>query len=157
MKTNDVIMQSVWKDKGFSNAVTSQSDIERICEPVYEKFGAMGEGGYNACQSATSLCMNSPTQCNEAIIWEKYSEALAQNYTADFQAFKQRSKTAGFLSDLLQIGQSLFGKPQQSPSTNPTGGSVEPMKKSNTALLIGGGILVVGVGVGIYFLTKGKK
>lgn len=156
MKKNDAIMRKVWENKGFSNAVTSQSDIDRICEPVYEKFGAMGEGGYNACQSATYLCMNSPTQCNEAIIWENYSQALADGYSADYQTFKKRSKTAGFLSGLLQIGQGLFGN-QQQPATQPTGGSVQPMRSgNNTALWIGGGLLVVGLGVGIYFLTRKK-
>jgi hypothetical protein len=37
---NQQILHSVWKSS-YSNAVTGRPDIERICEPVYEKFGSV--------------------------------------------------------------------------------------------------------------------
>tara|TARA_B100000963_G_scaffold8974_2_gene7071 strand:- start:6385 stop:6855 length:471 start_codon:yes stop_codon:yes gene_type:complete len=152
---NDNIMHAVWRGKaGFSNAVTSQSDIERICEPVYEKFGAEGEGGYNACYSATNLCVGSPTLCSEAQIWEKYSQALSEGYSADFQSFKRRSQLAGYLTAAGQILQGLFTNKEQAPP--PGTGSVQPMKSDNTMIWVIGGVAVLGLGVGIYFLTRNK-
>ena len=154
---NDNIMHRVWRGKaGFSNAVTSQSDIERVCEPVYEKFGAEGEGGYNACYSATNLCVGSPTLCSESQIWEKYSQALSEGYTADFQSFKRRSQISGYLTAAGQILQGIFGNQQQAPTSNPNSGGVVPMKKDNTMAYVIGGIAVVGLGIGIYFLTRKK-
>lgn len=147
---NDMIMHKVWKNS-FSNAVTGRPDIERICEPVYEKFGAEGEGGYNACYTAVELCVNNPAQCDEALTWEKYSQALVGGYSADFQTFKKRSRIAGYLTNVGQIVQGFFQNQSQAPtqSTQP-----QPTRSMNTPLIIGGVVLLVGVGVGIYFLTK---
>ncbi len=148
---NQQILHSVWKSS-YSNAVTGRPDIERICEPVYEKFGAVGDGGYNACYTATELCVNNPAQCNEALNWEKYSQALNSGYTSDFQTFKKRSITAGYITSLGQLLQGVFqnkGQEQIQPST------ITPTKSSpNTALIVGGVVLLVGLGAGIYFLTK---
>jgi len=153
MKRNDMILRKAWMSS-FSNAVTSQDDIDRICEPIYETFGTDGDGGFNACQSATYTCMTSPSQCNEAMIWEAYSKALADGYSADFQTFKRRSKAAGFLTALGQIAQGLFGNQNQAPVDNTP---VTPMRTNNTPLIIGGVLLVLSVGVGVYFLTKKNK
>jgi hypothetical protein len=148
---NQQILHSVWKS-GYSNAVTGRPDIERICEPVYEKFGAEGDGGYNACYSATELCVNNPAQCNEALTWEKYSQALNSGYSADFQTFKKRSVAAGYITSIGQVIQGFFQNQSQAPS-QPT--NVTPTKSSpNTALIVGGVVLLVGLGAGIYFLTK---
>jgi len=152
MKNSNLsIMHKVWQSS-YSNAVTGRPDIERICEPVYERFGAEGDGGYNSCYSAVELCVNSPSQCNEALVWEKYSEAISQGYTADFQSFKKRSQIAGYITNLGQLIQGFVQNKNQAPtqSTN-----VMPEQKSiSTPLIIGGVVLLVGLGAGIYFLTK---
>ena len=148
-------MHAVWKSKSkFSNAITQPLDIERVCDPIYDKFGTTGEGGYYACQSALQLCIDSPTQCNEANLWETYSQALTQGYSADFQTFKRRSSLAGYLTAAGQIIQGFFHNKEQAPAPGST--LPEPMKKDNTLAFVIGGVALVGLGVGIYFLTRKK-
>ena len=152
MKNSNLsIMHKVWQSS-YSNAVTGRPDIERICEPVYEKFGAVGDGGYNACYSAVELCVNNPAQCNEALVWEKYSEAINQGYTADYQTFKKRSQIAGYITNVGQLIQGFFQNQNQAPTQETN--VVPESKSNNTPLIIGGVVLLIGLGAGIYFLTK---
>ena len=104
---NDRIVENVW-NATYLKAVTSQADIDRICESTYEAWGTDGPDGYNACQSATSSCMTDPSQCNDSQIWEKYSQALATGYSDTFSKFKKRSSIAGFLTSFGQIAQGFF-------------------------------------------------
>lgn len=150
--SNIAIMHKVWQSS-YSNAVTGRPDIERICEPVYEKFGSFQSGAdmYNICYASVEKCVNNPAECNEALVWEKYSEAITKGYTADFETFKKRSQLAGYITNVGQLIQGFFQNQNQAP-TQPT--TVTPEKSNNTPLIIGGVVLLVGLGTGIYFLTK---
>ena len=151
MNKNTSIMHKVWNNS-YSNAITQPLDIERVCDIVYDSFGTQGDGGYYACQSALQLCIDSPSQCSEALIWEKYSEALKQGYTSDYQTFKRRSQVAGYITNVGQLLQGFFQNQNQAPTQQT---NVMPEQKSNTTpLIIGGVILLIGLGAGIYFLTK---
>ena len=164
IKNDEAIMHNVFRKPTLqkaakSNFVTSYDQITNdtntgICDIVDEKFGTVGVGGYNACYTALEDCKINPSACSEALVWQKYSEALNQGYSADFSTFKRQSSIAGYLTNIGAIIQGFFRNRNQQPTTD----LPETQPKSNKGLLIGLGVAgVLVVGALVYFIVKPQK
>ena len=131
----------------------TQTNIDSICEPIYE---AQGADVFNLCQNAAS------TSDDLALVTE-YANKLKSGYTKDFKTFS-RNKNLGQAGTTLLTStlHNLFGT---NPATTSNTASAyqtqlqadEEKKKAKKKIIIGVSVAVVLIGTGIFIYYKMKK